>query len=142
MSAGSTRRRPAGRRRSAIAQTVLGEADWQGAVAVAMGGDGSTATAGFWAALNMAGTLALPMLFLIEDNGYAISVPSTLQFPGGDIMANLASYQGILLLDGDGAEPIEAARADRAGARACARGRRAGAAAAAGAAPQRPLLGR
>jgi 2-oxoisovalerate dehydrogenase E1 component len=89
---------------------VLGAADWCGAVAVAMGGDGSTATAGFWAALNIAGTLALPLLFLIEDNGYAISVPSTLQFPGGDLMANLASYQGILLLDGDGAEPIEAAR--------------------------------
>jgi len=89
---------------------TLGEADWRGAVAVAMGGDGSTATAGFWSALNMASTLALPLLFLIEDNGYAISVPSTLQFPGGDLMANLASFQGILLLDGDGTEPIEAAR--------------------------------
>jgi len=89
---------------------VMGEADWRGAVAVAMGGDGSTATAGFWAALNIASTLALPLLFLIEDNGYAISVPSALQFPGGDLMANLASYQGILLLDGDGAEPIEAAQ--------------------------------
>jgi 2-oxoisovalerate dehydrogenase E1 component len=89
---------------------TLGEADWRGAAAVAMGGDGSTATAGFWSALNMASTLALPLLFLIEDNGYAISVPSTLQFPGGDLLANLASYRGILLLDGDGAEPIEAAR--------------------------------
>ncbi len=89
---------------------VLGEAAWRGAVAVAMGGDGSTATAGFWAALNIASTLALPLLFLIEDNGYAISVPSTLQFPGGDLVANLASYQGILLLDGDGAEPIDAAQ--------------------------------
>jgi 2-oxoisovalerate dehydrogenase E1 component len=89
---------------------TLGQADWSGAAAVAMGGDGSTATAGFWAALNMASTLALPLLFLIEDNGYAISVPSTLQFPGGDLLANLASYRGILLLDGDGAEPIEAAR--------------------------------
>ena len=89
---------------------VLGQADWRGAVAVAMGGDGSTATAGFWAALNIASTLALPLLLLIEDNGYAISVPSTLQCPGGDLMANLASYQGVLLLDGDGAAPIDAAR--------------------------------
>jgi 2-oxoisovalerate dehydrogenase E1 component len=89
---------------------TLGEADWRGAVAVAMGGDGSIATAGFWSALNIASTLALPLLFLIEDNGYAISVPSTLQFPGGDLMANLASFQGILLLDGDGTEPIDAAR--------------------------------
>jgi 2-oxoisovalerate dehydrogenase E1 component len=89
---------------------MLGEADWRGAAAVAMGGDGSTATAGFWAALNIASTLALPLLFMIEDNGYAISVPSTLQYPGGDLMANLASYQGVLLLDGDGAAPLDAAR--------------------------------
>ncbi len=89
-------------------QHVLGEAEWQGALAAALGGDGSTATAGFWAALNMAATLALPMLFFIEDNGYAISVPSTLQMPGGDILANLAAFGGTLLLDGDGADPIEA----------------------------------
>jgi 2-oxoisovalerate dehydrogenase E1 component len=89
--------------------SVLGEAGWQGAIAAALGGDGSTATAGFWAALNMAATLALPMLFFIEDNGYAISVPSTLQLPGGDIVANLASYQGIALIDGDGSEPLESA---------------------------------
>jgi 2-oxoisovalerate dehydrogenase E1 component len=89
---------------------VLGESGWQGAIAAAMGGDGSASTAGFWAALNMAATLALPMLFFIEDNGYAISVPSTLQMPGGDIVANLASYRGIALIDGDGAEPLEAAQ--------------------------------
>lgn len=91
-------------------QSVLGEAGWQGALAAALGGDGSTATSGFWAALNMAATLALPVLFFIEDNGYAISVPSTLQLPGGDIVANLASYRGIALSDGDGAEPLEAAQ--------------------------------
>jgi 2-oxoisovalerate dehydrogenase E1 component len=91
-------------------QTVLDEAEWKGAIAVAMGGDGSTAASGFWAALNIAATLALPMLFLIEDNGYAISVPSSLQVPGGDILANLAAYQGILLLDGDGTQPLEAAQ--------------------------------
>jgi 2-oxoisovalerate dehydrogenase E1 component len=85
-----------------------GEPDWQGAVAVAAGGDGSTATGGFWSALNMAATLALPLLFFIEDNGYAISVPSSLQVPGGDLFANLRAYTGILLLDGDGADPCEA----------------------------------
>lgn len=89
-------------------ERVLGEGEWQGALAAALGGDGSTATAGFWAALNMAATLALPLLFCIEDNGYAISVPSTLQMPGGDILANLASFRDILLVDGDGAAPLEA----------------------------------
>jgi 2-oxoisovalerate dehydrogenase E1 component len=88
---------------------TLGQVSWRGAAAVAMGGDGSTATAGFWAALNIASTLTLPLLFLIEDNGYAISVPSALQYPGGDLMANLAAYRDIMLLDGDGAEPLEAA---------------------------------
>jgi 2-oxoisovalerate dehydrogenase E1 component len=88
---------------------MLCETAWQGAVAVVLGGDGSLATPGFWIALNMAATLALPLLFFIEDNGYAISVPSTLQMPGGDVLANLASYGGILLLDADGTEPLEAA---------------------------------
>lgn len=89
---------------------VLRDPDWRGAVCVVLGGDGSTATPGFWSALNMATTQALPLLFLIEDNGYAISVPSSLQVPGGDIAANLASYQGLLLLTGDGTDPAEAAQ--------------------------------
>lgn len=88
---------------------TLGEADWRGALAVALGGDGSAAAPGFWIALNMAATLALPMLFFIEDNGYAISAPSRLQTPGGDISANLRAYGGLLLLDGDGADPADAA---------------------------------
>lgn len=89
-------------------QRVLGAHDWQGAAAVALGGDGSTMTPGFWSALNIAATNRLPLLFFIEDNGYAISVPGSMQTPGGDIMANLASFGGILLLDGDGTDPLEA----------------------------------
>ncbi|MBI3244440.1 MAG: pyruvate dehydrogenase [Chloroflexi bacterium] len=88
---------------------VLGEKDWPGAIAVALGGDGSVAANGFWAALNIATTLRLPMLFFIEDNGYGISVPSRYQTPGGDIAANLASYGGLRVLEGDGADPDDAA---------------------------------
>lgn len=88
---------------------TLGEAGWRGAAGVALGGDASTASSGFWAALNIATTQALPMLFFIEDNGYGISVPSTQQMPGGDIVANLASYGGLLLLSGDGSDPLDAA---------------------------------
>ncbi len=80
------------------------------AIAVALGGDASVATNGFWAALTMATTLKLPMLFYIEDNGFGISVPSSLQTPGADIAANLASFSGLHVLSGDGAEPEEAAR--------------------------------
>ncbi len=88
---------------------VLGDADWQGAIGVAMGGDASVATNGFWSALTLATTQRLPMLFVIEDNGYGISVPSALQTPGANIAANLASFAGLYVLDGDGTEPADTA---------------------------------
>ena len=91
-------------------RTVLGDAAWENAIGVVLGGEASTATNGFWAALNIATTLKLPMLFYIEDNGYGISVPSTLQTPGGDISANLKSFRNLEVLSGDGTEPAEAAR--------------------------------
>jgi 2-oxoisovalerate dehydrogenase E1 component len=87
----------------------LGEADWSGAMAVALGGEGSVATNGFWSALTMATTLRLPMLFFIEDNGYGISVPGSMQTPGGDIAANLQSFSGLLALRGPGWDPEPAA---------------------------------
>ncbi len=88
----------------------LGEDAAADSIAVAHGGEASTATNGFWAALNVATTRQLPLLFYIEDNGYGISVPSTFQTPGGDIGANLRSFRGLTVLDGDGAHPAEAAR--------------------------------
>jgi 2-oxoisovalerate dehydrogenase E1 component len=96
---------------------VLGERTCGDAIAVALGGDASVATNGFWSALTMATTLNLPMLFYIEDNGYGISVPSTLQTPGGDIAANLASFKNLRVLAGDGTEPGEAARLVRSAVR-------------------------
>ena len=61
-------------------------------IAVAHGGDASTATNGFWSALNIATTERLPLLFFIEDNGYGISVPAPMQTPGGNIARNLAPF--------------------------------------------------
>jgi len=89
-------------------QRVLSETPWQGAIAVALGGDGSVVTNGFWAALNIATTLELPLIFFIEDNNYGLSVPSTLQVPGGDITTNLKSYRNLKILSGDGTDPLEA----------------------------------
>lgn len=86
----------------------LGDETWEGALAVALGGDGSVASNGFWSALNIATTLELPMLFFIEDNGYAISVESRLQTPGGNIAKNLESYRNLTVLDGDGCDPADA----------------------------------
>jgi 2-oxoisovalerate dehydrogenase E1 component len=87
---------------------ILDEPEWGGAVAVALGGDGSVATNGFWAALTIASTLRLPMLFFIEDNGYGISVPSSMQTPGGNIAENLASFRNLLSLSGSGFDPARA----------------------------------
>lgn len=89
---------------------VLNDRSYSGAIAVAAGGDASVATNGFWAALTIATTLSLPMLFYIEDNGYGISVPSSFQTPGGNIAANLASFQNLSIRTGDGTDPAEAAR--------------------------------
>lgn len=88
---------------------VLGESAAKGAISVIMGGEASVATNGFWSALTMATTLQLPVLFFIEDNGYGISVPGGFQTPGGNIVDNLYSFQGIQLLDGNGSDPDESA---------------------------------
>jgi 2-oxoisovalerate dehydrogenase E1 component len=89
---------------------VLKQNDWNGAIAAALGGDGSTATNGFWAALNIVTTGNLPYLFFIEDNGYGISVPGRYQTPGANIAENLASFKNLRVMSGSGTEPEETSR--------------------------------
>ena len=89
-------------------ERVLGESDWHGALTIACGGEGSTAANGFWAALNLATTENIPLLFFIENNAYGISVPVECQTPGGNLAANLASFKNLLTLDGDGTDPLDA----------------------------------
>jgi len=80
------------------------------ALALVLGGDASCATGGFWSALTIATTQQLPLLFYVEDNGYGISVTSDYQTPGRDIAANLASFSGLTIFNGDGTNPMEASR--------------------------------
>jgi 2-oxoisovalerate dehydrogenase E1 component len=80
------------------------------AIALVLGGDASCATGGFWSALTIATTQQLPLLIYIEDNGYGISVPSEYQTPGRNIAANLASFSGLTVFNGDGTDPVEASR--------------------------------
>jgi 2-oxoisovalerate dehydrogenase E1 component len=87
----------------------LSEHDKEGSIAVVFGGDGAVATNGFWSSLTIATTLNLPMLFVVEDNGYAISVESPQQTPGGNIAANLASFRQLHIWDGSGTRPAETA---------------------------------
>jgi 2-oxoisovalerate dehydrogenase E1 component len=90
-------------------RSALGDASWNGCLAVALGGEASVATNGFWSALTMATTLKLPMLFYIEDNGLGISVKGDMQTPGGNIARNLGSFENLFLRDGDGCDPARAA---------------------------------
>jgi len=91
----------------------LGDAAYNRSIAVVLGGDASVATNGFWSALTIATTQRLPILFYVEDNGYGISVSSQHQTPGGNIAANLRSFTGLTILEGDGADPREAAELTR-----------------------------
>jgi 2-oxoisovalerate dehydrogenase E1 component len=87
---------------------TLGDASYAGCIGVALGGEASVATNGFWSSLTIATTLKLPMLFYIEDNGFGISVRGDMQTPGANIARNLASFANLLVRDGDGTDPATA----------------------------------
>src|SRR5258708_1789774 len=88
---------------------AFGDVAYSHRISVVPGGAAPVATNGFWSALTIATTQRLPMLFYVEDNGYGISVSSQHQTPGGNIAANLRSFAGLTILEGDGADPHEAA---------------------------------
>ncbi len=70
------------------------------------GGDGSTSEGEFWEALNLACLRRLPVLFLIEDNGYAISVPVEVQTAGGSISRLVHSFPDLHVAEVDGTDPL------------------------------------
>ena len=67
-------------------------------------GDGATSEGEFWESLNTACTKQLPILFLVEDNGYAISVPVEVRTPGGDISRLVRSFPGLHVDSIDGTD--------------------------------------
>jgi 2-oxoisovalerate dehydrogenase E1 component len=70
------------------------------------GGDGSTSEGEFFESLNAACLWKLPVLYLIEDNGWAISVPVKFQTAGGSISKLLGNYPGLYIEECDGSDPL------------------------------------
>ena len=69
-------------------------------------GDGTTSEGEFWEALNTASNQKLPIVFLIEDNGYAISVPVEVQTAGGNISRLVAGFPNFHFEEIDGTDPV------------------------------------
>jgi 2-oxoisovalerate dehydrogenase E1 component len=69
-------------------------------------GDGTTSEGEFWEALNTASNRRLPLLFVVEDNGYAISVPVEVQTAGGNISRLVAGFPYFHFEEVDGTDPV------------------------------------
>ncbi|MGH7577571.1 MAG: alpha-ketoacid dehydrogenase subunit alpha/beta [Longimicrobiales bacterium] len=67
-------------------------------------GEGQTSEGEFWEALNTACNLALPVVFLVEDNGYAISVPVEVSTAGGNISKLVSGFPGLFIQEFDGCD--------------------------------------
>jgi len=71
-------------------------------------GDGTTSEGEFWEALNTASSRKLPIIFVVEDNGYAISVPVEVQTAGGNISRLVAGFPNFHFEELDGTDPVSA----------------------------------
>jgi 2-oxoisovalerate dehydrogenase E1 component len=69
-------------------------------------GEGATSQGEFWEAISVASNLKLPLLFVVEDNGYAISVPVEVNTPGGNISRLLGHFPNFQIAEVDGTDPI------------------------------------
>src|SRR5436190_627465 len=73
-------------------------------VVLVSSGDGTTSEGEFWESLNTSCNLGLPIVYLIEDNGYAISVPVEVNTAGGSISQLVRSFPGLYVEEVDGCD--------------------------------------
>ena len=85
----------------------------EGGVVYVSLGEGGTSEGEFWESLNTACTRRLPVIYLIEDNGYAISVPVEIQTPGGDVARLVSGFPGLEVVDVDGTDALASVAAMR-----------------------------
>jgi len=70
-------------------------------------GDGTTSEGEFWESLNTACNLKLPVLYIVEDNEYAISVPVEVNTAGGSISKLVAGFPGLFIQTCDGTDVVD-----------------------------------
>ncbi len=88
-----------------LAATLEGFSDDE--IVVVTTGDGTTSEGEFWESLNTACNLKLPMVYVVEDNGYAISVPVEVQTAGGSISRLVAGFPNLEIFECDGTDVVE-----------------------------------
>src|ERR1700726_1053748 len=91
-------------KKAPLGQYVRHEAD---EIVYVSAGDGATSEGEFWESLNAACAKKLPLLYLIEDNGYAISVPVEVQTAGGSISKLVRGFPSLHVSECDGTDPLE-----------------------------------
>ena len=69
-------------------------------------GEGATSEGEFWEAMNTASNLKLPVLFMIEDNEFAISVPVEIQTAGASVSKLVSTFPDLYIEEVDGCDPI------------------------------------
>src|SRR6201998_960153 len=85
-------------------------------------GDGTSSEGEFWEALNAAALGMLPVIFCVEDNGYAISVPVEVQTAGGSISRLVSGFPNFHFEEVDGTDPVASYAAFQRAARYCREG--------------------